>query len=323
MSSWTPPGFEDAQRQSWPMRDEVALAMIRLWCEVIEDANPVYYDADVARANGFPGIIAPPAMILTWFYPAEWSPTGGGARTAETLKRDLPDFPHSVGLRSVQTHARPLVLGERLTASELVAPPSAPQPTERGFGPRQVRYRSLVDEAGTEASGIEYETLRMAMPDGDDHEEVALAPMPRYDGVPAGSARDAEAGQVLPSLALPLTLKRCIKWVGASRDFFEAHLDGDYARRTGARDLYVGIHFFYALVGRAITDWTGPAGFVERMEFTHWGRCFPGETASVTGRVAAVRRAERTVLDLEIAAGCERGKLYDVRASVGLDRAPR
>lgn len=41
-------------------------AMIRNWVEAHDDTNPVYVDAEVARANGRSDVICPPAMISTW-----------------------------------------------------------------------------------------------------------------------------------------------------------------------------------------------------------------------------------------------------------------
>ncbi len=40
--------------------------MIRNWVEAHEDRNPVYVDAEAARATGRPDVICPPAMASTW-----------------------------------------------------------------------------------------------------------------------------------------------------------------------------------------------------------------------------------------------------------------
>ncbi|MEV0764021.1 OB-fold domain-containing protein [Nocardia sp. NPDC050435] len=47
-------------------RDPVNQPMINNWVEALGDANPVYVDEDAARAAGFPGIVAPPAMAQVW-----------------------------------------------------------------------------------------------------------------------------------------------------------------------------------------------------------------------------------------------------------------
>ena len=42
----------------------VSAAEIREFAEVIEDLNPLYLDADAARAAGYPNILAPPMFYL-------------------------------------------------------------------------------------------------------------------------------------------------------------------------------------------------------------------------------------------------------------------
>lgn len=47
-------------------RDPVNQPMIHHWVDAIGDKNPIYVDAEAARAAGHPGIVAPPAMIQVW-----------------------------------------------------------------------------------------------------------------------------------------------------------------------------------------------------------------------------------------------------------------
>ena len=47
-------------------QDSVNEAMIRHWCEVMGDQNPVYTDAEWAAGSQRGGIIAPPAMLYAW-----------------------------------------------------------------------------------------------------------------------------------------------------------------------------------------------------------------------------------------------------------------
>ncbi len=46
--------------------DEVTESDIRHWCEVMQDANPLYADTEVARESEYGGMIAPPAMLQVW-----------------------------------------------------------------------------------------------------------------------------------------------------------------------------------------------------------------------------------------------------------------
>jgi uncharacterized protein len=46
--------------------DEVTTTDIRHWCEVMQDANPLYTDEEYAKTTKYGGIIAPPTMVQTW-----------------------------------------------------------------------------------------------------------------------------------------------------------------------------------------------------------------------------------------------------------------
>jgi hypothetical protein len=51
---------------------EVNRAMIKHWCEAMEDANPLYWDDDYGRSSGFEGIIAPSQMVQAFCMPPLW-----------------------------------------------------------------------------------------------------------------------------------------------------------------------------------------------------------------------------------------------------------
>jgi len=47
-------------------RDPINQPMINNWVEAIGDGNPIYVDENAARAAGFDGVVAPPAMTQVW-----------------------------------------------------------------------------------------------------------------------------------------------------------------------------------------------------------------------------------------------------------------
>jgi uncharacterized protein len=47
-------------------RHPVNQPMIDHWTDAIGDANPIYHDDAAAKSAGFPGLVAPPAMIQVW-----------------------------------------------------------------------------------------------------------------------------------------------------------------------------------------------------------------------------------------------------------------
>ena len=103
-------------------------AMIRHWVEAMGDENPVYIDDEAARANGFPGVIAPPTMLQAWIMrgykaTAELAEARAAGRPAEASAQptssctllDEAGFTSVVATNCDQEYLRPLVLGDRLS----------------------------------------------------------------------------------------------------------------------------------------------------------------------------------------------------------------
>ncbi|HZP30688.1 MAG TPA: OB-fold domain-containing protein [Acidimicrobiia bacterium] len=72
-------------------RDPVNEPMIRHWCDVLGEENPVYTDAGAAAASAFGGIVAPPAMLDVWDKPG-------------LPQRRDPDNPQSAALTVLDHH---------------------------------------------------------------------------------------------------------------------------------------------------------------------------------------------------------------------------
>lgn len=254
------------------MDDEISLALIRLWCEVTEDANPMYHDAAFAARSRHGSIIAPPQMIMPLTSRPEWTPAGPVRGMQAQLANSMPEYPHAASLEMIQHFKRPLRVGERPTIYKYEAEPTAEVMTERGPGRIIEQYFSFRDDRGDEICGYRMDQLRYRSLDGQQ---------PSPPPVPNTAAPD-----VLVPLTLPITLKRCIKWVAATRDFYEVHHDRDYAKSVGEPDLFIGVHFAHALMGRYATDWGGPASDIRRFAFKAHGRVILGENLTVQGRVA-------------------------------------
>lgn len=55
-------------------RDEVNTTAIRYFCEVVEDANPVYWDPEFAKQTRFGRLIAPPQAVFSMAFQPWWTP---------------------------------------------------------------------------------------------------------------------------------------------------------------------------------------------------------------------------------------------------------
>jgi len=55
-------------------RDEISETAIRRFCEVAEDGNPVYWDAEYAATTRFGRLIAPPQGLFSFSFAPFWTP---------------------------------------------------------------------------------------------------------------------------------------------------------------------------------------------------------------------------------------------------------
>jgi hypothetical protein len=311
----------------WPMDDEMALPLIRLWCEVLEDADPMYYDDEYASRSRHGGIVAPGPMLMPLCSRPEWTPAGSVTSLSEGLSHEYPDYPHAASLSTVQYYRRPMRLGERPMIHWYQAPASAETMTERGPGLIIPRYFSFRDENDDEIAGyridqLRYRQLSAAEPPAPPGPLVGRVASPLARGR-SRSWNDVEAGDVLAPITLPITLKRCIKWVAATRDFYEVHHDADFARAAGEPDLFIGVHFAHGLMGRCGTDWSGPEGELRRLDFTSLGRVYLGERFTVQGQVARVfRESGETRVDLEMAGSTGRALIYRATLTMFVPEVP-
>lgn len=279
------------------MDDAMDLSLIRVWCEVLEDANPLYHDLDYALRSRHGGIVAPPAMIMPLCMRPEWSPRGAAPTTGAALRSMLPEFPNIASLSSTQHYFRPIRLGERPTIHYFESEPSPERITHRGPGRVMSQTYSFRDEDGAEIARHHIEVLRSRASVTQSVEDVSADLDDVAPGASRGGGRrsagdeplswdDVDEGDVLPQLVMAVTLTRCIKWVAATRDFFDVHHDRDMARSAGEPDLFIGVHFFKGLACRHVTDWSGPDGDLRRLYLRTFGRAYPGDVVEISGRVA-------------------------------------
>jgi acyl dehydratase len=328
-----PEGFTGRFLGAWPFTEPVNGVMIRLWCELLEDANPLYHDAEYARSRGFADIIAPPAMFLPWAFEPTWSPATGPIPVHNRALHDVPGYPNATVLRVIQTHHRPLQLGERPFIHYFVGEPSPETETPRGRGRVLHAYTSFRDGEGNEIAAQEQITLRFR-PGGlkpepaseavtGDWDETSAPPLERRtEAMPPLHWADVHEGETIPALYFPLTLKRFIISAAATRDFYEVHHDRDYARGIGVRDMYLGIHVHQGLIGRYLSDWSGPSGMLKRLEVRLRDRNYPGDTLRLSGRVLRKDRLpEGGRVEVEVVVANPRGVTHEATATLALSDA--
>lgn len=97
---------------------------------------------------------------------------------------------------------------------------------------------------------------------------------------------DVAQGAEIPSVSLEITRNRLVMIVSATRDIFPLHHDEEFARAAGHRAPAVATAFLQGLLGRCLTDWTGPEGRIRRLGLTLKAATYAGDTVSAGGRVA-------------------------------------
>jgi acyl dehydratase len=102
---------------------------------------------------------------------------------------------------------------------------------------------------------------------------------------------DVRVGDEIVPVAFPITVYRLVMEAGANRDFNSIHHNTEYARSTGAREMYANTSFLLGMWERAIRDWIGPAGTLRSIRgFRMRSFNYVGDTTTVLGRVVAVDR---------------------------------
>lgn len=106
-------------------------AMARFWCEMVEDANPIYFDAEYARTTWLKDTFAPPPMLLTWMLAPVWPEV---ARESAVSQLALEGCPATVAVNAVQEYAHPVRYGDRLTSTTRIDAISDEKTTRLGTG---------------------------------------------------------------------------------------------------------------------------------------------------------------------------------------------
>ena len=114
-----------------PAPEAINIAMARHWCEMVEDANPIYFDEDVARTTWLEATFSPPTMLFTWRMAPVW-PRRNVDRAVPSLVFEGCDA--TLAVTAVQEYEQPLRYGDTLTVTSKIASISDEKKTRIGSG---------------------------------------------------------------------------------------------------------------------------------------------------------------------------------------------
>ena len=99
---------------------------------------------------------------------------------------------------------------------------------------------------------------------------------------------EVAVGDALPELVVPLTRTLIVSTALASRDYQDVHHDPELARQRGSDDIFMNILTTNGIVGRYVTDWTGPGAVLTDVNIRLGAPNYPDDTMTLTGSVTEV-----------------------------------
>lgn len=243
-------------------RDPVNTPMINNWVEAMGDDNPIYVDADAARAAGHPGVVAPPAMMQVWTMRGL-----RGVRSADdplgraTEMFDAAGYTSVVATNCDTTYHRYVEVGEEVSLSAELVDVVGPKTTALGEG-WFFTTRNTWSVGAEVVAEMDFRILKFAPPVGGDvaaeeiPDDLEPARMLRpsvsrdtaffWDGVAAHELRIQRDGEgVLRHPPVPAT------WKPRADDGTVAPTDFTVAAGTGTVFSFV-VHRAPQVPGRAL-----------------------------------------------------------------------
>ena len=130
---------------------------------------------------------------------------------------------------------------------------------------------------------------------------------------------DVAVGDEITPVAIPITYKRICMNAAATWDWFPGHHDPEYARSQGQQTIYLSTLFFHGFIDRALGDWAGPDALLRRRKISMIRSIYPGQTATLTGRVVDRRGVDgKGLVDLELMVSSEEGPCVPSEATLQL-----
>jgi acyl dehydratase len=133
---------------------------------------------------------------------------------------------------------------------------------------------------------------------------------------------EISVGDEISPISLYITYKRVCINAASTWDWFPGHHDPEYARAQGQDNIYLSTLFYHGFVDRGLSEWAGPDALIRRRKISMIKSIYPGQTATLTGRVVGKREQEgRRLIDLELLVSSEEGPCVPSEATLELPGA--
>ncbi len=143
-------------------RDPVNLAMIRHWCDAMDDHNLLYTDAAVAARSIHGAIVAPPTMLNVWTMAGNVPRTSHPDDPQSHVMRQLDagGFTSVVATNSEHEYVRYLRLGDEISGVSLVRDVSEEKQTALGVGHFLSTTTEYRDQTGAVVGRMSFRLLK-------------------------------------------------------------------------------------------------------------------------------------------------------------------
>jgi acyl dehydratase len=112
---------------------------------------------------------------------------------------------------------------------------------------------------------------------------------------------DVAVGDELEPVSFPITAYRLVMTAGGNRDFNSIHHNTEYARTTGADEMYANTLFLLGMWERTLREWIGDAGTIAAIRgFKMRSFNYAGTTVTVKGHVVSVPAGHTGVVTIEV-----------------------
>lgn len=273
--------------------------MIWQWVAAFGDRNPLYSDAEFARAAGHSAIVSPAAMTQGWCLPSmsRAYPTGSAPERPYAVLDILNEFGFTgnVAVGYDQRFLVPVTVGDTLHFFVEPIDVTDEKKTRLGTG----HFITCLEEYRNQHDAIVYESrttyFQFKAVEGSSapQQDTGLDPAATLN-VPEeyeaeiewhdrGSTftADADIGQ----LTVPITSSRIAVCALASRDWMPVHHSREAAIAQGQPDIFMNILTTGGFVGRFLTDWAGPGSTIRAVKFSLGVPNYPGDTMTLSGKV--------------------------------------
>ena len=281
-------------------RDAVNLAMIRHWCDAMDDANPAYLDAAFAAKGVHGEIVAPPAMLNAWTMPGLPGRPSGRVDPAGEVYRALDDagFTSVVATDSAHEYVRYLRLGDLVHGVGEALEVSDEKQTALGTGHFVTTRTTYTTQTGAVVGYMRFRILKFkpgtgraagAAPPASAPRELPLRPLRRETTL---RASEVDVGNALAPCAVPITATLIVAAAIASRDYQDVHHDRELAKLRGSPDIFMNILTTSGLAARFVTDWAGPEVLLRKLTIRLGAPNYPGDAMLMAGSVASAQGRE-------------------------------